>query len=258
MGAVGGAFGGAIGQLGVDFLGSFGNSWGYEMLSGVGTNAATSAIYGDQITWNSLIGNAAGSLGGALIGNTPGKYSNSLFRNSSKEILFNTGKGAFTGLLSGSVRHALGDPKEIIFQSMVGGAVNGGVNSALKNIVFGSPIDPELTNKVKNNPDAMKLFDKRTKPLFRSGGLSFHVQNFLSNTFDIDAKRSFVYFDNIMMRKGQSSEQGHELYHFYQQFHLSSPYSSYSRLIFEQLFIFDPYFTPNKDYLEYEAQHSNW
>ena len=160
IGAFGGALGGAAGWLGASCsaLGSFGNSFGYNMVSQIANSTITNVVFGQGFDYNSLLGIATGALVGTMIPSYSA-FNGSQFANGMAEIGYNTMRGAVTGLASGFVDSSLYGNPGLIWQNAVGGAISGGSRSILMNAIFGAPYKPE---EIKYEADG----------LFRGGGLA--------------------------------------------------------------------------------------
>ena len=160
IGAFGGALGGAAGWLGASCsaLGSFGNSFGYNMVSQIANSTITSVVFGQGFDYNSLLGIATGALVGTMIPSYSA-FKGSQFANGMAEIGYNTMRGAVTGLASGFVDSSLYGNPGLIWQNAVGGAISGGSRSILMNAIFGAPYKPEE-------------IDYKADGLFRGGGLA--------------------------------------------------------------------------------------
>ena len=162
IGAFGGALGGAAGWLGASCsaLGSFGNSFGYNMVSQIANSTITNVVFGQGFDYNSLLGIATGALVGTMIPSYSA-FKGSQFANGMAEIGYNTMRGAVTGLASGFVDSALYGNPGLIWQNAVGGAISGGSRSILMNAIFGAPYYTS------------KSYGK--EGLYRRGGLSSFV-----------------------------------------------------------------------------------
>ena len=162
IGAFGGALGGAAGWLGASCsaLGSFGNSFGYNMVSQIANSTITNVVFGQGFDYNSLLGIATGALVGTMIPSYSA-FNGSQFANGMAEIGYNTMRGAVTGLASGFVDSALYGNPGLIWQNAVGGAISGGSRSILMNAIFGAPYYTS------------KSYGK--EGLYRRGGLSSFV-----------------------------------------------------------------------------------
>ena len=162
IGAFGGALGGAAGWLGASCsaLGSFGNSFGYNMVSQIANSTITNVVFGQGFDYNSLLGIATGALVGTMIPSYSA-FNGSQFANGMAEIGYNTMRGAVTGLASGFVDSSLYGNPGLIWQNAVGGAISGGSRSILMNAIFGAPYYTS------------KSYGK--EGLYRRGGLSSFV-----------------------------------------------------------------------------------
>ena len=162
IGAFGGALGGAAVWLGASCsaLGSFGNSFGYNMVSQIANSTITNVVFGQGFDYNSLLGIATGALVGTMIPSYSA-FNGSQFANGMAEIGYNTMRGAVTGLASGFVDSSLYGNPGLIWQNAVGGAISGGSRSILMNAIFGAPYYTS------------KSYGK--EGLYRRGGLSSFV-----------------------------------------------------------------------------------
>jgi len=163
MGAVGGALGGGMSALGgIGALGSFGNTFGYQMLSQMSNNIITNAIFGNDITWGSLAGSLAGSLIGSALPNF-NAVNGGAFKNAVTEIGFNSLRGAVTGFYSGAVQSIIDKNPNAVWQNALGGAISGISTSILNIAVFGTAVkfDDSFINPSQTN-----------RAVYRTGGLA--------------------------------------------------------------------------------------
>src|SRR5690606_14431359 len=162
MGAVGGALGGGFGAVGsLGALGSFGNSIGYNILSQGANMGLTNTLFGNEITWGSLAGAAAGGLAGAFLPRFNPVKGGPL-KNAAVELGVNTARGAATGVVGGLAQWAIDGQKPNLWHSAVGGAA-GGAGSTLFNLaVFGSAV-PFDDSYIPHGKD---------RPIYREGGLA--------------------------------------------------------------------------------------
>jgi len=118
-------------------LGSFGNSFGYNILSQGANTALTNTVFGNDLTWGSMAGAVAGGLTGAVLPSF-NAVKGGAFKNAVSEIGFNTGRGAVTGLASGPARWGIDGGRRHVWQGVLGGAI-GGASTSMFNIgVFGA------------------------------------------------------------------------------------------------------------------------
>ena len=158
IGAFGGALGGGLGYIGsAGALGTFGNSMGYNLLSGISNTVLTNVTFGNDIGWDNLLGMTAGSFVGSFLPNFKA-VNGSAIKNTFAEIGFNTARGATTGFVSGSVEAVMNENANLIWQNMLGGAISGAGRSSLMNIVFGAPYKVDKSYG--------------TNGLYRSGGIT--------------------------------------------------------------------------------------
>ena len=234
VGAVGGAIGGGFGAVGsLSALGTFGNSVGYNMLSGVANTAATNAIFGNDMNWSDIYSVIGGSAIGIAIptfkGVNGGKLANSL-----AEIGYNSMRGAATGLTSGVVNAIAYKDPDRIWQDAVGGAISGVSRSIAMDVIFGAPYKVEKSYGAEG--------------LYRGGGLSTLLM-----------KGGGITLGRNMYVNSRNDEEGtrfHENYHIQQQNQMGWA-NFYGRTIqeYSQYGFFDPmdnvYTT--KGTLEYKA-----
>ena len=234
VGAVGGAIGGGFGAVGsLSALGTFGNSVGYNMLSGVANTAATNAIFGNDMNWSDIYSVIGGSAIGIAIptfkGVNGGKLANSL-----AEIGYNSMRGTATGLTSGVVNAIAYKDPDRIWQDAVGGAISGVSRSIAMDVIFGAPYKVEKSYGAEG--------------LYRGGGLSTLLM-----------KGGGITLGRNMYVNSRNDEEGtrfHENYHIQQQNQMGWA-NFYGRTIqeYSQYGFFDPmdnvYTT--KGTLEYKA-----
>ena len=234
VGAVGGAIGGGFGAVGsLSALGTFGNSVGYNMLSGVANTAATNAIFGNDMNWSDIYSVIGGSAIGIVIptfkGVNGGKLANSL-----AEIGYNSMRGTATGLTSGVVNAIAYKDPDRIWQDAVGGAISGVSRSIAMDVIFGAPYKVEKSYGAEG--------------LYRGGGLSILLM-----------KGGGITLGRNMYVNSRNDEEGtrfHENYHIQQQNQMGWA-NFYGRTIqeYSQYGFFDPmdnvYTT--KGTLEYKA-----
>ncbi|RNC63249.1 hypothetical protein D7D25_17555 [Proteiniphilum sp. X52] len=145
MGGVGGAIGGGLGALGSQ-IGTFGQSLGYNILSNVTSNSATTMAFGGDVSWGNLAGMVAGGVLGAKIGNFSGVKGGAL-KNIGAEMAFGIGKGAATGGVGGAVGAAI-DGKNIgkgLLQGAKNGAIAGGTLAGLNVVSMGATYKPDIS-----------------------------------------------------------------------------------------------------------------
>ena len=234
VGAVGGAIGGGFGAVGsLSALGTFGNSVGYNMLSGVANTAATNAIFGNDMNWSDIYSVIGGSAIGIVIptfkGVNGGKLANSL-----AEIGYNSMRGTATGFTSGVVNAIAYKDPDRIWQDAVGGAISGVSRSIAMDVIFGAPYKVEKSYGAEG--------------LYRGGGLSTLLM-----------KGGGITLGRNMYVNSRNDEEGtrfHENYHIQQQNQMGWA-NFYGRTIqeYSQYGFFDPmdnvYTT--KGTLEYKA-----
>lgn len=139
VGAVGGALGGATGSLGdLSFMGSFGNTVGYNMLSGIANTVTTNVVFDHDTSWSDILSVIGSSAIGSAIPTFKGLNS-SKFLNGLAEIGYNTMRGAASGLASGMVNAAMHHDPDRIWQGVLGGAISGAGRSIAMNVIFGAP-----------------------------------------------------------------------------------------------------------------------
>lgn len=161
MGTLGGALGGGFSALGSSFLGNFGNSFGYSLLSNAASGTVTNAIYGNSIT----LGSMGGIVAGGLIGSVLPRYnalSGGAFKNTLAETGINVGRGAVTGFASGLAMSAIDNNKNAIWQNTVGGAISGAGSTLATIGIFGA-------GKIV---DDSYISHGKDRPVHRSGGLA--------------------------------------------------------------------------------------
>src|SRR5690606_6760580 len=116
----------AFGSLGI--LGSFGNSFGYNMLSQAANTALTNTTFGNELSWGSVVGTVAGGMVGSVLPKFSAVRGGAI-RNVAAEIGFNTARGATTGLAAGAARWAIDGGRGTVLENVIGGAIGGASNS---------------------------------------------------------------------------------------------------------------------------------
>lgn len=158
VGAVGGALGGGFGTIGsLSSLGTFGNSFGYNMLSGITNTVTTNAIFGNDIKFSDLLSITGSAAMGTVLPNFKGVKGGS-FRNCISEIGHNIVRGALTGFTSGIIDACINQDLNKIWQNALGGAINGLSRTLVMDAIFGLPYKTD-----KSYGD---------EGLYRKGGLS--------------------------------------------------------------------------------------
>ena len=157
IGAFGGALGGACGYIGTNWLGSFGNTLGYNMISNVANTVTTNAIFKIDTNWINTLSIIPGSAIGTAIPSFKGVNGNK-FLNSISEIGYNTMKGSITGLTSGGFNAIFQKDPNRIWQGLIGGAISGTSRSIAMNTIFGAPYKTDKSYG--------------TEGLYRGGGIS--------------------------------------------------------------------------------------
>lgn len=161
MGAVGGALG-----AGFSYLGSaigVSNSFGYGVMSQMGNNVATNALFGnDLISVNSVIGAIVGG-GLATILPQYNAIEGSNWKNFISETGINTGRGALMGMASGIVMSPFNrNNPNIVWQNILGGAFNGLSSTLMTQGLFG----------IGQYYDDSAIFGTEgSKPIYRNSGV---------------------------------------------------------------------------------------
>ena len=238
IGAFGGALGGAAGWLGASCsaLGSFGNSFGYNMVSQIANSTITNVVFGQGFDYNSLLGIATGALVGTMIPSYSA-FNGSQFANGMAEIGYNTMRGAVTGLASGFVDSSLYGNPGLIWQNAVGGAISGGSRSILMNAIFGAPY---------KKPEGIKY---EADGLFRGGGLAGLISG---SGGGMTVGRNLYTNGSVNRDFTADATRLHEMYHLMQQNKLGFA-KFYGQLLIE--YIFDGYYSSGleSDASDYET-----
>ena len=162
MGAVGGAIGAGFTAIG----GTLANSFGYNIVAQVGSSAATSAIFGQELTWGSIGLSIAGSIAGATAALKMPQY-NAIqgagwLKNFGAEVGINAARGAVSGFATGATMAIIDKDANHMWKQAMGGAVNGVNTTLATNILFGNGFYYD---------DSAKFGNEGNKPVYRSGGL---------------------------------------------------------------------------------------
>ncbi|WP_433901866.1 FG-GAP-like repeat-containing protein [Sphingobacterium puteale] len=236
MGAIGGAIGGGVSAIGSSgLLGSFGNTFGYNMLSQTVSSVVTTSMYGGEINLASVAGMVAGGLVGSAIPKfnpIKGSGFGTSVKNSLLELSYSAGKGALTGATSGAVQKVLGNAdKNIILNSAIGGAI-GGFSNTLFNIGVMGPAMSFDDSYIPHGND---------RPIHRAGGLA----DWLGGTGVSLGRNAYgSNFEEDYVRIEESQ-------HYLQQKQLGFA-NFYGRILSEALKFGNPYNT--RGTLEYQAQ----
>lgn len=217
-------------------LGSFGNSFGYNMVSQIANSTITNVVFGQGFDYNSLLGIATGALVGTMIPSYSA-FKGSQFANGMAEIGYNTMRGAVTGLASGFVDSALYGNPGLIWQNAVGGAISGGSRSILMNAIFGAPY---------KKPEGIKY---EADGLFRGGGLAGLISG---SGGGMTVGRNLYTNGPVNRDFTADATRLHEMYHLMQQNKLGFA-KFYGQLLIE--YIFDGYYSSGleSDASDYET-----
>jgi hypothetical protein len=240
-GAIGGAVSGGFGAAGT-MLGSQGNNMAYGILSNTTSYAVSSAIKGEDISVNGLIGS---TVGGAIGGTIPGfsGVEGGALKNITSELIYNSAKGALAGGLGGAINAAISgyDIRDGFIQGAQYGAASSFVQTGLTQIALGHAIKP----KTKRNSNAIRALNEieadakasgnnehigNYKPVYRSGGLWGFVMG----------GRGGAIGRNLVVPKNSSSDYEnytfvHETAHYYQQIQMGFSNFLGRVFFFEQL-----------------------
>ena len=126
FGAVSGAIGGTIAQVGIS-LGASAQSIGLNIISNTGAQIGTNAAFGNHITWGMVAGGVIGGFVSSGFGNFSGVEGGSL-ANIGAEIGFNALKYGTAGAISGGIAAAIDDAD--LRQGAINGAVYGAIGGA--------------------------------------------------------------------------------------------------------------------------------
>ena len=155
VGAVSGAIGGGFGGLQSSL--SFGNSFGYNTLSGIANMVSTNVIFGHDISFYDIYSIAGMAALGSALPTFQG-VDGSRFMNGISEIGHNAVRGMATGSVAGILDAYIYDDLNRIWQNTFGGAVSGISRTLAMDIIFGTPYKVDKSYGVEG--------------LYRSGGIS--------------------------------------------------------------------------------------
>ncbi|WP_346068404.1 FG-GAP-like repeat-containing protein [Sphingobacterium siyangense] len=243
MGAIGGAIGGGVSAIGSSgLLGSFGNTFGYNMLSQTVSSVVTTSMYGGEINLASVAGMVAGGLVGSAIPKfnpIKGSGFGTGVKNSLLELSYSAGKGALTGATSGAVQKVLGNAdKNIILNSAIGGAI-GGFSNTLFNIGVMGPAMSFDDSYIPHGND---------RPIHRGGGLA----DWLNGT-GVSLGRN-AYGNNLNDPRYRVQVGMEESFHYLQQKQMGFA-NFYGRIISEALKFGTQGVYDTRGTLEYQASH---
>ena len=214
MGGVGGALGGGLGALGSQ-LGTFGQSLGYNILSNVASNSATTMTFGGDISFGSLAGMVAGGFIGAKIGGFNGVKGGAL-KNAAAEIGFNAGKGAITGGVGGAIGATI-DKKDVgngFLQGAKNGAIAGATVAGLNILSMGATYKPNRSygDFGKSEP-VYRRGTWLTQALFKGQGITIG-RNLVINRLDerntyIDTEKGWLFDTSKLNQNLEAHETGH-------------------------------------------------
>lgn len=102
-----------------------------ETVNQTSRTALTNTMFGNDLTWGSVAGMAAGGLLGSVLPNYS-VINGGAFKNAIAEIGFNSGKATLTGLASGVVQAGIDENPNAIWQNTLDGAI-GGASSTMMN-----------------------------------------------------------------------------------------------------------------------------
>ena len=150
---------------------SVGNQLAYGLLSSTSNYFITSAIYGEKISFADIPGIVVGAAVNSSLPTFSPSGSNP-FVNALSEITFNTVRGAITGFASGTINAMVHDDPSLVLKGAAGGAISGGIRTAMHNAIFGAQYQP-LTDK--NEPVPFPA-----KGAYRKGGIAGYMMHKLN------------------------------------------------------------------------------
>ena len=148
-----------------------GNQFAYGLLSSTSNYLITSAIYGEKISFAGIPGIVVGAAVNSSLPTFSPSGSNP-FVNALSEITFNTVRGAITGFASGTINAMVHDDPSLVLKGAAGGAISGGIRTAMHNAIFGAQYQP-LTDK--NEPVSFPA-----KGAYRKGGIAGYMMHKLN------------------------------------------------------------------------------
>jgi len=177
MGALGGALSGGIGAFGA----GLGTNMAFGVLGNTAGYAATTAVFGGDLTWQGLVGATAGGLIAGSISGFQG-VKGGAFKNIGAEILHSAGRGSIGGGVGGVVTNILSgkNPIEGFIRGAKYRAISGAVYAGLQIAAFGYAIQPdqeenaraiEALNRMENEMRLVGIGMGKYKPVYRSGGI---------------------------------------------------------------------------------------
>ncbi len=177
--ALGGALGGGIGGVFSQMGGQLANNLSYKLLSNAVSNATTSAIMGQDISLNGLIGMTAGGLiSYKMMGNYNYDATTGRLGNAFSEIAHTSLSSAYSSVAGGMVNNLLSGRNMFLgFSENLRYGALGGLSSAVaKDIILGTPI--AVSGNTEGGQKASRGLTNlnndvqmRYSPLYRSGGL---------------------------------------------------------------------------------------
>jgi len=212
---VAGGIAGFMGSVG----GALAQNVGYGMLSSLTGNFATSAIFGDPISTQSIIGSL---ISGSITGLIP-KFqgiNSGWFGNFSAEMVYETGRSAVGNALGNGITSTIyeGSFSKGFVYGLGRGALASASQTFLNNVIFGSVISPEERSKMEGVSEMEKDMSLVGNgfgaygPAIRSGGIAGWVLNGQGTTVG----------NNLNMPRNENGDLNnltylHELAHYYQQ-----------------------------------------
>lgn len=218
-GAITGAISGGISAGAAQMGGAFWQSATMNMLTSVASQVGTSAAMGDHITWGMLAAGVVSGYLGSKMDNWTGT-SGGWLANASEELVYNAGKGAILGGVSGTLAAALNgkDMGEGMKNGMINGAYGGASQTAAKIAFLGATFTPKESQLEKVKQMSKDYNVAYNNIAWRNGGL---LNLLLPNT-------AITIGNNVTMGSKDFSASlfGHEFGHILQQYYGQENYGN--------------------------------
>ena len=157
-------------QVGVIGCG-LGNNFAMGLMSNMVNNTVTGAIFGDGLSFGDIPGMVVGAAVGTILPYYTPSGTN-VFKNVASEVGINMFRGALTGFSSGAVNAMVHDDPSLVWKGAAGGAISGGVRTAMHNAIFGAGYQPQDENG--------KPVSYGDDGIYRKGGVAGFVRNSLN------------------------------------------------------------------------------
>lgn len=213
-GAISGAISGGLGAVTSQMVGAFWQSATMNMLTSVASQIGTGVAMGDSIGWGTIAAGVVSGYVGAKMSEWQA-VEGGWFANAAGELMYNSGKGALLGGISGTVAAALSgkDMGEGMKTGMINGAYGAASQTFAMTLTFGATFipDPEKLTKVKKMSALRGVSSEGIR--WRKGGLYQVLQPLWSG----GSKREVTWGNNVAVFNNTNADTyGHEFGHIIQ------------------------------------------